>query len=299
MSHVQTQTQIVLPPEIRSRIAEGCRGLQMLPAVARDALEIARDPNCSIIEFTTLVERDVKLAADILAMSNSVVYSAGRSISNLHQAVVRLGFRQCKNLILSTSAASLMSNVSIEQEWIREVLWKHGFLTAILAIHVNRTLSIGYRGEEFTAGLMHDWGRTLTASCLPELFHQADALTFDEGEATLRQEMEALGATHCEIGGWFAQSTSLPPEITEVVRFHHTPEQAGEHQRLVALIAICDEMANCIQREQSRDFVPAHSPGAVILEGCGIPRATERLREMAPTIMEAAVRDAADMNPGA
>ncbi|MCA9061315.1 MAG: HDOD domain-containing protein, partial [Planctomycetaceae bacterium] len=180
MQATSVHTRIELPAAIATRVEEGCRGLQMLPAVAREALEIARDPNCSILEFTTLVERDVKLAADILAMSNSVIYSAGRAISNLHQAVVRLGFRQCKNLILSTSAASLMSAVTMEQEWIREILWKHGFLTAILSIHVNRLLNVGFRGEEFTAGLMHDWGRTMVASCLPELFPKADDLSFVE-----------------------------------------------------------------------------------------------------------------------
>ncbi len=57
------------------------------------------------------------LASDILSIANSVLYSGGRPIANLLQAAQRLGFRKCKNLILTSSMNSLMKKLSFDEAW--------------------------------------------------------------------------------------------------------------------------------------------------------------------------------------
>src|SRR5579871_1883711 len=92
-----------LPEAVMERLRLRSNNLRMLPAIATQALEVAKDPNCSITEFAAVVERDATLAADILRLSNSILFAASKNVLNLHQAVVRIGFRQCKNLILASS----------------------------------------------------------------------------------------------------------------------------------------------------------------------------------------------------
>ena len=78
----------------------------MLPDIAVKALAMARDPNCSIKEFASVVERDPKLATEILRITNSAFYGARNPIMNLKQAVTRLGFAHCRNVILAASLGS-------------------------------------------------------------------------------------------------------------------------------------------------------------------------------------------------
>jgi HD-like signal output (HDOD) protein len=281
--------------EIRVRLLWKVDQLQMLPALATQALELAKDPNCSVKEFTSLIERDLTLASDMLRMANSMVYSRGVPILSLQQAVVRLGFRQCKNLILASSAASMMTQLSIKEEWIRKKLWKHSFLTATTASFLNRAMNLGFQGEEFSAGLIHDMGRILLALLEPTRFLMADRLTFAEGDehaqkAMLKTEHELLGTDHCALGGWFVEYSGLPKSLAEVAKWHHAAAADLSRRPLVALIATADHMANYLQSHGSSEGYDVQSNFAIqhIATSSG---QLQRLREIVPAVMDDALEN--------
>lgn len=283
-----------IPESLQTLLRSRMQKLQMLPGVAIQALEIARDSECSIKEFVAVVERDGKLASDILKLANSAMFSSGgAAIMGLHQAIVRLGFRQCRNLILSASMTSLMNSLSLEEEWIRDLLCRHGFLTSLLSVGVNRVTGIGFQGEEFAAGLIHDFGRMVIATCLPEQFSAVDPLDFNESPRTLTAERKILGADHCQIGGWYAESNRLPSEFVEVALFHHCPDAATRHRKLVSLIAACDHMANHIHRNEAIERYDVSSNLALVtLEQNGVSNAVGRLKDVCQELMTQSKRDA-------
>lgn len=247
------------PAELVQALKKRVGKLQMLPAVAQEALQLVKNPECSISQFTGVIKRDVKLTADILKMANSALYCPVTPIVDLNRCVMRVGFRECQYLILSASIASLMHRVTMSQEWVRETLWRHSFTTALLATRINRTFHLGFQGEEFTAGLLHDFGRILFAMVVPESFLKFDPLDFDESPDLLEREFEATGTDHCRLGAWFTHGNQLPHPIPSVILNHHQPELAEEHQRLTALIAVADQLANDWQRLGDRmmeDFTP-------------------------------------------
>lgn len=285
-----------IPPEVMDRLRLRVNHLKMLPAVAAQALEIVKDPNCSINEFSAVVERDATLAAEILRLANSVVFMGSRPVVNLHQAIIRLGLRQCKNLILAASFSSMMKHMTLAEESIRHALWRHSFLTALLALEVNQSLNAGFHGEEFTGGLMHDIGRMLVCVCFPDQFRTIDPMTFDADGESLHREIDQLGTTHCEVGAWFVEKNSLPEMLYDAVRYHHKPQQSERHRRFVALIATCDHMANHLQWDDTTtEYDPTQNPAILVLEDCGVVHACRRLQEVASTIMPAANRNAAEM----
>src|SRR5687767_2019159 len=124
------------PPErLVNRLLAQNQGLTMLPAVAMQALQLANDPDCPVNQFASLVQQDQMRASHILPIANTALYSGGRPIANLQQAAQRLGFRKCKNLILTSSMSSLMKKLTFDEQWIRDVLWRHSFLAAIHCHH--------------------------------------------------------------------------------------------------------------------------------------------------------------------
>lgn len=288
--------EVRFPESVRERLRLKAGNLKMLPAIAMQALDIAKDPDCGIDEFSAVVERDVSLASDILRMANSLMFGGARPVMNLYQAVVRLGFRQCKSLIIAASFSSMMKRMTLQEEWVRESLWRHCFSTALIGLHLNRSLNIGFQGEEFVGGLIHDIGRMLFATCYPDEYTEIDPMTFEEGPETLLNEQNLTNTNHCELGVWFARKNSLPDPLVDVVRFHHCPERAVDNRRFVALVAVSDHMANHLQRfEEAVGYTPTSNRAVELLEDSGVPHAVHRFTEIAATVMETAHRDATEM----
>lgn len=266
--------------------------LQMLPTVAVEALELVKQPECPVSEFASVVERDVTLASNMLKIANNPVHSRKRKILNLQEAVVRLGFRECKNLIMSSCVSTLTKKLSFEEEWIRDLLWRHSLYTAAIAHHINRRFHLGYQGEEFTAGLLHDLGRFLFASLFSDEFLKVDRLDFSERESPEHHEVENLEISHTEFAGIFAAVNNLPDELSAVMKWHHRPEQATEYRQLVSLIAVADDMANHLQRTGDSANYDAKSSLAVeSLRSCMQSAELNRFDEFAESLIKEAAED--------
>ena len=289
MSTLSIET--TLPEQYQAIVSAKTNDLKMLPTVALQALKLIKRPDCSIVEFAEVVERDPKLATDMLKLANSTMYSPGRPISDLNQAVIRLGMKECKNLIMTSSIASLMKTIEFREEWIRDILWRHSFLTAIIAMHLSRALGCRFHGEEFTGGLLHDFGRTLLAHIFPDEFLSFDSLEFEENVSPVSHEIEQLGLDHTVIGAWFAQENQLPDDLVAVIKLHHDPHTESKHSRLVALVSAADDMANHLQKnEESAGYRAERNAGVQALRNQGL-RGASRFEELAAAIMDEALVD--------
>jgi len=290
-------TRLMEPPEdLRTRLLNQTSSWQMLPDIAVKALAMARDPNCSIKEFSSVIERDAKLATEILRITNSAFYAARSPILNLKQAVTRLGFAHCRNVILAASLGSAMRRMPMAEAWMQLLLCKHSNLTGTMAMAINKSFNLGFIGEEFTAGLIHDIGRSLFGVVAPHHFAEADPLDFDESADILKREQEVLRTDHCELGAWFIEHNKLPQPLIDVVRYHHTPELVSENRKLVAITATADHMANYLQRNGSaEDYQPAENDAAFVLFN-GDPALTLQFAQMAIPIMNDALRESNSPN---
>jgi HD-like signal output (HDOD) protein len=266
-----------IPKDLIQRLERKVHNLQMLPAVAAEALKMAQDPDCPIGKFASLIERDLKLATFILKVANGTLFSTGGTVASLHQAVARVGLRNCRGLILSSSFDSLATKLTNELRFIRELLARHGFLSAIFAMRLNHRLNLGFRGEEFTSALLHDLGRTLFAVAVPEQFRMIDPLSFDEPEDIESRETAAIGCPHTEFGAWFAATNDLPEPLISAIRYHHAPQEAGENRKLAALTAAADHLANHVQaHDQPTPYDPRTNLGVALLESTDAPGSVKR-----------------------
>ncbi len=260
-----------------------------LPDTAARAMTLANDPEVNFTELARLIEGDVALAAGLLRMANSVFYSGGAPATKVHQAVVRLGRFQCRNLIVSISMKSLIWNMAGSEREQCKALWSHGQTTGQLCYSMNRTFRIVYDGAEFAAGLLHDLGRILILLADPELFVLADPMDFREEPDLLERERSAIGIDHCALGGWFGEHSQLPESVIEVMRCHHEPGQSEQPNTLVSLVAAADHMANHLQRgEPIEDYNPEENPGLADFSARWNEARKERFLAEIPDMMETA-----------
>jgi HD-like signal output (HDOD) protein len=264
-----------------------------MPDTATRAMALLDDRDVKFADLAKLIERDAAIATGLLRVANSVLFAGGAPALKLDQAVVRLGTWQCKNLVMAIGLRSLFREGAGATKSDCRALWHHGYVTASLCGQINRAYRLGFNGEEFSAGLLHDLGRILLALADPECLALAGAMDFREEGDVLGRERAAIGIDHCALGGWFGELSNLPDALVQAIRCHHEPDQADDPRRLVALVATADHLANHVQRG---DEAGAYDPEANLGLACLVERWTatkkDSLLDEIPALMEKAVQAA-------
>lgn len=211
----------VSAPELAlvERLESGRAALPMLPAVASAALDLANDPETSIAKFADLVATDPPIAARFLATANSALYSRGRRIASVHDAVARVGIAGARDLVLQVVYAATLGGLKRYQEEIRR-----SFRQSVLSAHMCRFVVTELQApcrDPYLCGLLHDIGESRVYRILSELPTPAS-----NAEAT-----DLVQRYHAHAGGELADKWKLPEEIALVCR-KHTELRAPETEEL-------------------------------------------------------------------
>ncbi len=280
---------------LEQRITRLVDEIPAMPMTAARAITLMEDPDVLLVDIANLIQEDAALATALLRMANSALFAGGSPVLRLDQAVVRLGLWTSKQLVTAVGMRGMLRGRSKETEADRQQLWHHGFVTASICSQLNRTNRLGFKGEEYSAGLLHDLGRLLIALADPDCIAMADLMDFHEEGDVLARERTAIGADHCGLGAWFAELSTLPAELVEVIRHHHAPNTS----RLCALVASSDHMANHLHRgESAESYAPLTNPGlSALCKGWAAGR-RDALFASLPEVMRTAVA-AAEQDLGA
>lgn len=238
------------------------------------AMAMTNDPKATLADLADLIRRDGVLSVAVLKVANSAANRGRRASENVQQATVRLGMRRCQQIIAAVGVRGVFKYKSPLAEVMCESLLRHALFTASIASRLNAAGELGFRGEEFTAGLLHDIGRVIMCVRAPEAFAAVDPLTFQEDGTVLAIERDAITFDHCEIGVRFARANQLPQPVANAILNHHFPQAEREFPLLVALTAVADGLANHVQRERKLStYRPEKCPGFIrLLSAAGVDK---------------------------
>lgn len=200
-----------------------------LPSVPKTFLELTNACarlDCSARELAAIVERDAAMAAKVLQLANSSYFGLAREVTSVAQAVTLLGVEVLKGLALTANIFAASNGARIRSETIEE-LQDHALAVAALA---KQFLSDdpSLAAAAFTAGIVHDIGRTVLASRYGELYEEALRDAEVAGRTAWSIERERFGASHAEVGAYLLGVWGLPMKIVEAVAHHHDPSLASE-----------------------------------------------------------------------
>ena len=97
------------PEEFTGRLAPGkdwreivawVGDLPPMPQVASRAISMVENPDTTASELTELLSSDTALAARVLKIANSAMFSRQREITTLNQAIMIIGFKQLGQLLV-------------------------------------------------------------------------------------------------------------------------------------------------------------------------------------------------------
>jgi HD-like signal output (HDOD) protein len=242
-------------------------GLPTIPAVYIKMLDLLDRQDSSLDEIGAMIARDMALTAKLLQTVNSSFFGIARRISKPSEAAGFLGMDTLKTLVtvmnlftwLESNLAPRFS-VKEESDHSRQV----GAAARVIALVEQCPRAMV--DDSLAAGLLHDIGKLVLASSLPEQFGRV--VTLESGDP-LDAEREAFGATHADVGGYLLGLWGLPAAVVEAVNLHHSPRES-QTPGFSALTAV--HVANCLVREYSShaDHNPRASADLDYLDQLGL-----------------------------
>lgn len=210
--------------ELYRRIAaEAERGEPVFRTSAELGLRIKRaldDPDCSTDQAAKLVQAEPLLAARVVAMANSVVYNrSGREITDVRQAVARLGFSTLRSLTMALLVKQIGGQPSdpAHKEILRQ-LWAHTAHVAALCHVIARRITHQDPETALFAGILHEvagFYLISRAHDLPQLLAGASEDWQETGEAVvgavLLKALEVPEGVAEAIGTLWQGYLAIPP----------------------------------------------------------------------------------------
>ncbi len=232
----------ITPKELIRNLGE----LPPLPKVATRVIHISADADSSMEELKELVRTDQALSAQLLKVANSAMFSMIRGVTTLSQALITLGFSTARSVVLASSVKNLFTRGPVSPQ--ERILWKHALASALTAGAFSRALRLHDTEEVFLAGLLHDLGKGVMILKFPEGYGALLRKLHEQGGDALSYELDTFGFDHTMVGEALLDSWNFSTGSVATVRWHHEPTQAPlEHQRLVALVALGNQMAMDLQ----------------------------------------------------
>ena len=218
--------------------------LEALPLVAQRLLVMLRDPSSTVDRITELLGTDQAMAAAVLRYTNSASAMPNRRIASLKEAVARIGQRALTEVVLRACAGPMLDRGLPPYALPRRVAWRHAATVSLAAGGLARLLRLGPPEEASVAGLMHDVGKTVLTSVVPEAAAEAVSVARGRRIAVWQAEQQVIGYHHAAVGGALLRSWGLPEHIAEAVGFHHEP--AATDNPMARLLALADAAAHAV-----------------------------------------------------
>jgi HD-like signal output (HDOD) protein len=227
-----------------SSIIMSTRDLPAMPQVAAKVLELSSDPDTSASQLQQVISDDQAMAARILKIANSAMYSCSRRIKTLTDAIVMLGFNSIRSLVV-TSAARNLYNIRAAGSGLKErLMWEHSIGCAFACRLLIQPRLPGLAEEAFLAGLMHDIGKLVLTMRLPEQFDVVVQTVYNEDRSFVQTEREHLGFDHAQVGSLLVNKWKFSPELEYVILHHHDPEALSPDQPLLLYLDLANRLCH-------------------------------------------------------
>jgi HD-like signal output (HDOD) protein/CheY-like chemotaxis protein len=230
--------------------------VESLPSVPRiyTALSIAVDADASTDEIAGIIQQDPALAAKLLQLVNSSFFVRGRAVSDVSTAVLRLGVRIIRDLVLTVEVFGRATSevppcISIE------TLQRRALRTANVA---NKISVPAEAGTAFVSALLRDVGLLALAEIAPTALCGRQQTGCARHAAVSAEERISADDNHDAVGAYILGVWGLPLEVIEAVANQGSPDRIGGTRVTVSAVV---HIASAL--------VDGRDPDAALLERTG------------------------------
>ncbi|MBN2289156.1 MAG: HDOD domain-containing protein [Candidatus Glassbacteria bacterium] len=223
--------------------------------VVGEILRALRDIKTGAGDLKEIIEKDPPLCAKLLKRANSAYYGYPRTISDIQEAVVCLGFDEVKSLALNQKACDLFDEDTVFEGFSRWFLWKHSVAVALCCKKIYRKIFHQPGDDLYVAGLLHDIGIIVEDQFFDYQFKSALKKAAEENLNLYDAEREFLSVDHAEIGRAIMLNWDFPDEMTMAIGYHHRPYLLKDKEVEREVLTLC--VANRLCHKQNIGYIDA------------------------------------------
>ncbi len=256
------------PEEFSGRLAEGkdwreivawVSDLPPMSHVAQKALRLVEDPSCSAPELAKVLTTDAALAARVLKIANSAMFARQREITTLNQAIMLIGLKALKGVVVAATLRQMTSG----QSKLEQLIWENSMFSAMVASKVANLIKVRWHEEVFLLSLLHTLGQIVlisqktTSELYSKVIKQIEATKVDYVSA----EQQILGFAHPLIGALVAKKWNFPGETCQVILHYRDPVETvdSDVEKQIAVVQLADALAHT-SKIGSPDGYPDQNP---------------------------------------
>jgi HD-like signal output (HDOD) protein len=206
-------------------------------AVLCDELS-ARTSNINIDRIVENILYDKSLAAQCLRLANSPLFRQRGDVATVKEAVLALGLWRIRDLAFSCSMPLMFTQICKGVR--REAFWRHSLGVALLSQKLEQEFSTNHKNQAYLRGLLHDIGLLVNGMLFPQDFRDVLEEAIREKAPIKVMEERVLGFTHTESGRILAELWRLPLDVSEVIEFHHKPNDQSTDNELTLIVSVAD-----------------------------------------------------------
>ncbi|GAA5140695.1 HDOD domain-containing protein [Thalassotalea piscium] len=191
-------------------------------------------------KIADIITQDPALTAKILQISNSPSMNTGKPLSNIADAITKMGLEALSCVVMTAELFAYEPNIkgfSIIDEQLHSLAVAK-FAATLVKPHLKQTTLL--------AGLLHDIGKVVLFEIDPQLTKTYFS-NCSENIDNLALEQKVFGTDHCQIGGYLLHCWNFSYDLISVLLNHHSPEKLLTNE-FGASQAVY--LANCLLNKQ-------------------------------------------------
>ena len=248
----------------RNIVIDKVRNLPTLPDVINKVLTLLEDKSTSAKTLGSLIAYDQAISSRLLKIANSAYYGSMREIATVQHAVVLLGFKEVKSLVMGITVFDTMKGVGSGTSLAQDEFWMHSMGSALAGQLICKKVGGAPPETVFTASLLHDIGKLILDVFFTHEYVEVLEKVRVNGASMLEAEEEVMGFSHADVGGWLCERWKFPPGLSLPISFHHQVEKVDENYlQITSIVHLADILCKRAQIGSSGDDkIPVIQPPA-------------------------------------
>jgi HD-like signal output (HDOD) protein len=231
-----------------ARLVSSLTSFPVLPSVFTDLMRELDNDEAAVDRTADLLKRDGGILTKVIHAANSPLFRGMAAVTDSRAALLQLGTRNVKALVLSMHIFEGYESVYFPDMPV-DKLWHHSCSTARLAQEICRpALGDEVAHEAFFSGLVHDLGCLILMENQPEAFRKLCQRAELERKPLHQAEQEAFHVTHEEISAFMLRLWGLGDPVVNAVMYHNAPWEALNATSFSPTVALY--MANIFTRRE-------------------------------------------------
>ncbi len=194
--------------------AEQAQELCVLSDVYVKVNQMLMSDDCSMAKLADAIAYEPAIAASLLKMANSAMFSMPKQVDSLSKALVLLGLSKVKNLVSAYGVTAAFSDIDPKVADM-DKFWEISVDCALICQYLANEKHLPNTDGIFLSGLFHNLGMLAIIHSAPDKVKYCEA--YDSDETPWERQQDVFGYTFADCSAQLLTLWNLPSQIIEPI----------------------------------------------------------------------------------